>query len=71
LNFILIGMPGSGKTTLGMRFYDTDVSASDHIRSELRSKPQAEDHASSFFSTSCMNSLRLRNLWYRELPKKR
>jgi shikimate kinase len=50
-------MPGSGKTTLGrkaaaalgMRFYDIDISASDHIRSELRSKPQAEDHASSFF----------------------
>jgi shikimate kinase len=42
LNFILIGIPGSGKTTLGkkaaarlgMRFYDTDVSVSDHIRSK-------------------------------------
>jgi shikimate kinase len=41
LNFILIGIPNSGKTTLGkraaavlgMRFYDTDISASDHIRS--------------------------------------
>jgi shikimate kinase len=40
LNFILIGAPNSGKTTLGkraadqlgMRFYDTDLSTTDHIR---------------------------------------
>jgi shikimate kinase len=39
LNFILIGAPNSGKSTLGkkaadqlgMRFYDTDRSAADHI----------------------------------------
>jgi shikimate kinase len=42
LNFILIGIPNSGKTTLGkkaadamgMNFYDTDISASDHICGE-------------------------------------
>jgi shikimate kinase len=40
LNFILIGAPNSGKSTLGkraaghlgMRFYDTDLSTTDHIR---------------------------------------
>jgi shikimate kinase len=39
LNFILIGIPDSGKTTLGkkaadalgMRFYDTDIEVADHI----------------------------------------
>ncbi|MDR1971788.1 MAG: hypothetical protein LBQ46_07690, partial [Treponema sp.] len=39
MNFILIGIPNSGKTTLGkraadalgMNFYDTDISASDRI----------------------------------------
>jgi shikimate kinase len=42
VNFILIGIPNSGKTTLGkkaadalgMNFYDTDISASDRIRTE-------------------------------------
>jgi shikimate kinase len=40
LNFILIGTPNSGKTTLGkraadqlgMRFYDTDLSTTEHVR---------------------------------------
>ncbi|MDR2768462.1 MAG: hypothetical protein LBB82_09090 [Treponema sp.] len=40
MNFILIGIPGSGKTTLGkkaadvlgMEFYDTDAAASDRVR---------------------------------------
>jgi shikimate kinase len=42
LNFILIGIPGSGKTTLGgkaaevlgMKFYDTDAVASERVYSE-------------------------------------
>jgi shikimate kinase len=45
MNFILIGIPNSGKTTLGekaaaalgMRFYDTDAAASERIYSQYRS----------------------------------
>jgi shikimate kinase len=44
LNFILIGIPGSGKTTLGkkaadalgMKFYDTDTVTSERVRSEKK-----------------------------------
>ncbi|MDR2768572.1 MAG: hypothetical protein LBB82_09645 [Treponema sp.] len=44
LNFILIGIPGSGKSTLGkkaadalgMKFYDTDTAASGHVHSEKK-----------------------------------
>jgi shikimate kinase len=55
VNFILIGIPGSGKTTLGkkaadalgMKFYDTDVVASDRVRSEK--KPQTFSQFTSEF----------------------